>query len=99
MIGVAVILEWYAGRLPFVALLIPLRDVLLMAVTPYLIARGYRFEVNFLGKAATWLLYLGVGCSIVTRPVDAVAALDLLDRLRARRSPRWCCTRSRLGES
>jgi CDP-diacylglycerol---glycerol-3-phosphate 3-phosphatidyltransferase len=68
MIGVAVILEWYAGRLPFVALLIPLRDVLLMAVTPYLIARGYRFEVNTLGKAATWLLYLGVGCSMVTRP-------------------------------
>ena len=55
-----------------------------MAVTPYMIARGYRFEVNTLGKAATWLLYLGVGCSMVTQPVDGLAALDLLDRLCAR---------------
>ena len=68
MIGIAVILEWHAGRLPLVSLLIPFRDLLLMAVTPYMIARGYRFEVNTLGKAATWLLYLGVGCSMVTSP-------------------------------
>ena len=68
MIGIAVILEWHAGRLPLVSLLTPFRDLLLMAVTPYMIARGYRFEVNTLGKAATWLLYLGVGCSMVTRP-------------------------------
>ena len=68
MIGVAVILEWHAGRLPFVSLVIPFRDLLVMAVTPYMLAHGYRFEVNTLGKAATWLLYLGVGCSIVTQP-------------------------------
>ena len=37
-----------------------------------------------LGKAATWLLYLGVGCSMVTRAGDGLAARDLLDRLRAR---------------
>jgi hypothetical protein len=24
--------------------------------------------VNLVGKAATWLLFLGVGCSIVTHP-------------------------------
>ena len=71
MIGTAVILEWHAGRLPFVALAIPLRDVLLLALTPAMVARGYRFEVNMLGKAATWLLFLGVGCSIVTRPSTA----------------------------
>ena len=68
MIGIAVILEWHAGRLPFVSLAIPFRDVLIMAVTPYMMAHGYRFEVNTVGKAATWLLYLGVGCSMVTRP-------------------------------
>ena len=68
MIGIAVVLEWHAGRLPFVALAIPLRDLVLMALTPVMIRRGYRFEVNTLGKAATWLLYLGVGCSMVTRP-------------------------------
>jgi CDP-diacylglycerol--glycerol-3-phosphate 3-phosphatidyltransferase len=68
MIGIAVVLEWHAGRLPFVALAIPLRDLVLMVLTPVMIRRGYRFEVNTLGKAATWLLYLGVGCSMVTHP-------------------------------
>jgi CDP-diacylglycerol---glycerol-3-phosphate 3-phosphatidyltransferase len=66
MIGVAVLLEWHAGRLPWAALAIPLRDLAVMGVTPYMLRRGYRFEVNFLGKCATWLLYLGVGCSMVT---------------------------------
>jgi hypothetical protein len=33
-----------------------------------MVQRGYKFEVNTLGKAATWLLYLGVGCSMVTHP-------------------------------
>jgi CDP-diacylglycerol--glycerol-3-phosphate 3-phosphatidyltransferase len=68
MIGTTVILEWHAGRLPWAALAIPLRDVVLLAITPTMVARGYRFEVNLLGKAATWLLFLGVGCSIVTHP-------------------------------
>ena len=67
MIGAAVLLEWHAGRLPWAALAIPLRDLLLLAVTPTMLARGYRFEVNLVGKAATWLLFLGVGCSTVTR--------------------------------
>jgi CDP-diacylglycerol--glycerol-3-phosphate 3-phosphatidyltransferase len=66
MIGAAVLLEWHAGRLPWAALLIPLRDVLLLAVTPTMIARGYRFEVNLVGKAATWLLFAGIAFSIVT---------------------------------
>jgi CDP-diacylglycerol--glycerol-3-phosphate 3-phosphatidyltransferase len=71
MIGIAVLLEWHAGRLPFVALAIPLRDLALMALTPVMVGRGYKFEVNTLGKAATWLLYLGVGCSMVTHPSTA----------------------------
>jgi CDP-diacylglycerol--glycerol-3-phosphate 3-phosphatidyltransferase len=66
MIGAAVILEWHAGRLPWAALLIPVRDLLLLAATPTMMARGYRFEVNLVGKAATWLLFLGIGCSVVT---------------------------------
>ncbi len=71
MIGVAVVLEWHAGRLPWAALAIPLRDLALLAVTPVMIRRGYRFEVNLLGKTATWLLFLGVGCSQVTHPSTA----------------------------
>jgi CDP-diacylglycerol--glycerol-3-phosphate 3-phosphatidyltransferase len=71
MIGIAVVLEWHAGRLPVVALAIPFRDLALMVLTPIMIRRGYRFEVNTVGKAATWLLYLGVGCSMVTHPSTA----------------------------
>jgi CDP-diacylglycerol--glycerol-3-phosphate 3-phosphatidyltransferase len=66
MIGAAVILEWHAGRLPWAALAIPARDLALLAATPAMLARGYRFEVNVLGKAATWLLFFGIGFAIVT---------------------------------
>jgi phosphatidylglycerophosphate synthase len=52
-----VLLLWQADRLPWVALLIPARDVALILATPLVVRRGYRFEVNTLGKVATWLLY------------------------------------------
>src|SRR3982750_3338879 len=57
MIDTAVILLWHADRLPWIALAIPARDVLAMLATPFAVQRGYRFEVNLLGKVATWLLY------------------------------------------
>jgi CDP-diacylglycerol--glycerol-3-phosphate 3-phosphatidyltransferase len=66
MIGLAVILIWHAGRLPWAALAIPLRDVLVLVGTPIVMRRGYNFQVNTMGKAATWLLYLSVGCVMVT---------------------------------
>jgi CDP-diacylglycerol--glycerol-3-phosphate 3-phosphatidyltransferase len=67
LIDVAVILLWHAGRLPLLALAIPVRDVLLVTAAPFAIARGYRFEVNLLGKAATWLLYAGLAFTMTTR--------------------------------
>jgi CDP-diacylglycerol--glycerol-3-phosphate 3-phosphatidyltransferase len=67
MIDAAVILLWHAGRLPWVALAIPARDVVLMAGYPLLAGRGYDFEVNFVGKVATWLLYSSLGFAMVTR--------------------------------
>ena len=66
MIDAAVLLLWYFDRLPWVALAIPARDVLLILSTPFAIRRGYRFEVNFLGKAATWLLYASLALVMVT---------------------------------
>jgi CDP-diacylglycerol--glycerol-3-phosphate 3-phosphatidyltransferase len=66
MIATAVILLWYAGRLPWVALAVPLRDLLLLVGYKPAVARGYNFEVNTVGKAATWLLYLALGCAMVT---------------------------------
>ena len=75
MIDAAVVLLIHAGRLPLVALVIPLRDVLVLIATPFAIDRGYRFEVNLLGKAATWLLYASLGFILATHdgaawPVD-----------------------------
>jgi CDP-diacylglycerol--glycerol-3-phosphate 3-phosphatidyltransferase len=66
LIDVAVVLLWHADRLPWLALAIPVRDLVLIAATPFAVARGYRFEVNFLGKAATWLLYSSLAFTMVT---------------------------------
>ena len=66
LIDVAVILLWHAGRLPWIALVILLRDLLLVAGYKPAVERGYRFEVNFLGKLATWLLYASLAFVMVT---------------------------------
>jgi len=68
LIDVTVILLWHVDRLPWAALLIPARDVLLMLATPLVVGRGYRFEVNMLGKLATWVLYLSIALTMVTPP-------------------------------
>src|SRR5205809_3614389 len=52
MIDAAVILLWNAGRLPWVALAIPARDVALLAGYKLVVDRGYDFSVNLAGKAA-----------------------------------------------
>jgi CDP-diacylglycerol--glycerol-3-phosphate 3-phosphatidyltransferase len=67
MIGVAVVLLWADGRLPWPAAVIVLaRDLLLVAGYKLVVPRGYDFEVSFLGKAATWILYFSLACVIVT---------------------------------
>jgi CDP-diacylglycerol--glycerol-3-phosphate 3-phosphatidyltransferase len=67
MIDAAVILLWHAGRLPWIALAIPARDVALIAGYRLVVGRGYDFSVNFAGKVATWLLYASLGFVMVTR--------------------------------
>jgi CDP-diacylglycerol--glycerol-3-phosphate 3-phosphatidyltransferase len=67
MIDAAVILLWHAGRLPWVALAIPARDVALIAGYKLVVERGYDFAVNLAGKAATWLLYASLAFIMVTR--------------------------------
>ena len=67
MIDAAVIILFVAGRLPWAALaVIVARDALLVAGTRFVLPHGYEFSVNFLGKAATWVLYAGVAFVIVT---------------------------------
>jgi len=67
MIDAAVILLWHAGRLPWIALAIPARDVALLAGYKLVVERGYDFAVNLAGKAATWLLYASLAFVLVTR--------------------------------
>jgi CDP-diacylglycerol--glycerol-3-phosphate 3-phosphatidyltransferase len=67
MIDAAVLLLWHAGRLPWVALAIPARDLALVAGYKLVVERGYDFSVNLAGKAATWLLYASLAFLLVTR--------------------------------
>jgi CDP-diacylglycerol--glycerol-3-phosphate 3-phosphatidyltransferase len=66
MIDTAVVLLLYAGRLPWAALLIPLRDVVVLVGTPIVLGRGYEFQVNRVGKVATWLLFASLALVMVT---------------------------------
>ena len=66
MIDAAVILLWWADRLPWVALAIPARDLALIAGYKLVVDRGYELAVNFAGKAATWLLYASLCFVMVT---------------------------------
>jgi CDP-diacylglycerol--glycerol-3-phosphate 3-phosphatidyltransferase len=69
MIDAAVILLVAYDRLPWVGLLIIVgRDVLLLAGSKFLAPRGLDFEVNAVGKAATWILYAAIAFRIVTHP-------------------------------
>ena len=67
MIDAAVILLVVYGRLPWIALAVIIaRDALLIVGYRVLEPRGYELDVSMLGKAATWLLYAGIGFRIVT---------------------------------
>ena len=89
MIDAAIVLLWLADRLPLAALaIILIRDVVLVGGSRFAIRRGYTFEVSFLGKAATWVLY----ASIVLHPRDrgghGLAALRSSGRASAGRGRR-----------
>ncbi len=67
MIDAAAILVALEGKLPWAgAVIIVLRDALLVGGYRLLMPRGYELSVTTLGKLATWLLYLSVGILTVT---------------------------------
>jgi CDP-diacylglycerol--glycerol-3-phosphate 3-phosphatidyltransferase len=77
MIDAAVILLWRDGRLPWPALAVILvRDGVLLLATPLAVRRGYEFEVNFLGKTATWILYASL-VGVIASGEDTAWALVL----------------------
>jgi CDP-diacylglycerol--glycerol-3-phosphate 3-phosphatidyltransferase len=65
LIDVAVVLLWHAGQLPWIAFAIPARDILVIAATPFAVRKGYQFNVNLLGKIATWMLYASIALVMV----------------------------------
>jgi CDP-diacylglycerol--glycerol-3-phosphate 3-phosphatidyltransferase len=67
MIDAAVILLFVADHMPWAGLVVILgRDLLLLAGYKAIAPEGYEINVNFVGKAGTWLLYAGIGFLIVT---------------------------------
>jgi CDP-diacylglycerol--glycerol-3-phosphate 3-phosphatidyltransferase len=66
MIDTAVVMLVAFDRLPWIALIILLRDLLLMGGYKLVVPRGYDFEVSRLGKIATWGLYASIGLVLVT---------------------------------
>ncbi|MFN0153345.1 MAG: CDP-diacylglycerol--glycerol-3-phosphate 3-phosphatidyltransferase [Gaiella sp.] len=66
MIDVAVIMLVAYDRLPWIALLILVRDLMLVGGYKLVEKRGYDFQVSWLGKAATWGLYASLGFVLVT---------------------------------
>src|SRR3954463_10209850 len=67
MIDAAVILLFAADHMPWAGLVVILgRDVALLAGYKAIAPQGYELNVNVIGKAATWLLYAGIGFLLVT---------------------------------
>src|SRR6478735_2669013 len=66
MIDTAVVMLVAFDRLPWVALVILLRDLLLVGGYKLVVPRGYDFEVSRLGKIATWGLYASLALVLVT---------------------------------
>jgi len=66
MIDVAVVMLVALDRLPWIALVILARDLVLVAGYRFVVPRGYDFEVSRLGKIATWGLYASLAFVLVT---------------------------------
>ena len=66
MIDTAVVLLVALDRLPWIALIILLRDVILVGGYRLVASKGYELEVSRLGKIATWGLYASIGFVLVT---------------------------------
>jgi CDP-diacylglycerol--glycerol-3-phosphate 3-phosphatidyltransferase len=68
MIDAAVIALFLHDRLPWVALVIVVgRDMAMILGYKFVVPRGYRFDVSFLGKLATWVLYASLAFVMATK--------------------------------
>ena len=66
MIDTAVVMLVALDRLPWAALIILLRDLVLVGGYRFVVPKDYELEVSLLGKIATWGLYASIGFTLVT---------------------------------
>lgn len=66
MIDTCVVALLLYDRLPWIAVVILLRDALLVGGYKLVVPRGYSFEVSRVGKLATWGLFASLGLVLVT---------------------------------
>lgn len=66
MIDTAVVLLVALDRLPWIGLVILLRDLILVGGYKFVVPKEYELEVSRLGKIATWGLYASIGFVLVT---------------------------------
>ena len=66
MIDTAVVMLVALDRLPWVALVILVRDIVLVGGYKLVAPRGFELEVSMLGKVATWGLYASICLVLVT---------------------------------
>jgi CDP-diacylglycerol--glycerol-3-phosphate 3-phosphatidyltransferase len=66
MIDTAVVLLVALDRLPWIALIILVRDLILLGGYKFVVPDDYELEVSRLGKIATWGLYASIGFVLVT---------------------------------
>lgn len=78
LIDVAVVLLWWEDRVPLVLVLIVLaRDLFLLGGLLFATGRGYRLEVNPIGKAGTFVTMVGLVLAMLTPAGSGVTALIL----------------------
>jgi len=66
MIDTAVVMLVVFDRLPWIALVILVRDLLLVGAFRIVVPTGFTLEVSGLGKIATWGLYASIAFVLVT---------------------------------
>lgn len=78
LIDVAAVLLWWEDRVPLVLVLIVLgRDLFLLGGLLLATGRGYRLEVNPIGKAGTFVTMVGLVLAMLTPPGSGVTQLIL----------------------
>lgn len=66
LVVAAMAVTWHYKLLPIWAIAVVLaREVLMIAISRYALSRGLKIEVNWIGRAALWLIMMGAGLAMI----------------------------------